>query len=202
VASPESGDGNAGVSDSNQGMKLAIELGPLLVFLLVWLWLGLRWATGAIMIASVMSMIASQRLLGRISPALVLTTVLVVGFGGLTLLLDDPRFIQMKPTIVYLLFAVTLFVGLLLRRPLLQLLLGEAIRLSEEGWRKLSLRWGCFFAVMAVLNEIVRHSFSEGTWVSFKVAGAPVLTIVFMITQMGLIQRHRDETSEQDGRSV
>lgn len=174
-----------------QGLKLAIDLGPLAVFVVVWLALGIKWATGAIMVASVVAMLASSRLLGRISPALIITTVLVLGFGALTLMLDDPRFIQMKPTIVYLLFAGVLFAGHVARRPTLQLLLGEAISLTVEGWRRLSLRWAFFFIVMAVLNEVVRHLLSEGAWVTFKVAGFPILTVIFLILQNPLIQRHQ-----------
>lgn len=174
-----------------QLVKLAIDLGPLAVFLVAYLFLGLMWATGIIMVASVASMIASQRLLGRISTALVVSTVLIVAFGALTLLLADPRFIQMKPTMVYLLFAAALAAGHVLRRPVLQLLLGEAMRLTDEGWRQLSLRWMWFFVVMAGMNEIVRHAFSEGTWVAFKVGGFPLLTIAFLVAQHGLIQRHQ-----------
>ena len=149
-----------------QMMKLAIDLGPLAVFLVAWLAFGIKVATGAIMVASVTAMIASSRLLGRISPALILTTVLVVGFGGLTLLLDDPRFIQIKPTVVYMIFAAGLWIGQLTGRPVLQLMLGEAMSLSREGWRILSIRWAGFFAAMAVLNELVRQFCSEGVWVA------------------------------------
>lgn len=174
-----------------QYMKLAIDLGPLAVFLVVWLARDIKWATGAIMAASLIAMIVSSRLLGRISTALIVTTALIVAFGGLTLLLDDPRFIQMKPTIVYLLFAAALGLGHILRRPMLKLLLGEALRLTDEGWRQLSLRWAGFFLVMAILNEIVRHFFSEAVWVGFKVGGFPLLTVVFLVMQSPLLTRHQ-----------
>lgn len=185
-------------ADKKQTMKFAIELGPLLLFLVAWLLVGMQWATGVIMVASVVSMVASHRLLGRISPALIATTVLVIAFGALTLLLDDPRFIQMKPTMVYLLFAAALFISHLIRKPILQILLGEAIQLTDEGWRKLSLRWAFFFAAMAIVNEFVRQGFSEGTWVAFKVGGFPLLTIVFIVTQSGLINRHQVQAKAVD----
>lgn len=193
-----SGPSDKATTDRQQTMKFAIELGPLAVFLVAWLLLGMKWATGLIMIASVISMIASHRILGRISPALIATTVLVIAFGALTLLLDDPRFIQMKPTMVYALFAGALFLSHLLRKPALQVLLGEALSLTDEGWRKLSLRWGFFFAAMAVVNEIVRQMFSEGTWVAFKVGGFPVLTILFIITQAGMMQRYQSHSTDRN----
>lgn len=177
--------------DRAQLVKFAIEMGPLAVFLLVWLLAGIMWATGAIMLASVVAMVASRRLLGRVSPALIATTALVVAFGALTLLLDDPRFIMLKPTIVYLLFAAALGVGHLLGKPVLKLLLGETMRLTDVGWRLLSMRWALFFMAMAVVNEIVRQQLSEKAWVLFKVAGFPLLTIAFVMMQMGLIERHR-----------
>jgi intracellular septation protein len=180
-----------------QKLKFAIELGPLAVFLIAWLALGMKWATGLIMIATVISMIASHRILGRISPALIATTVLVIAFGALTLLLDDPRFIQMKPTMVYALFAAALFISHIVKKPALQVILGEALQLTDEGWRKLSLRWGFFFAAMAVVNEIVRQMFTEGTWVAFKVAGFPVLTILFIITQAGMMQRYQSKSEAE-----
>lgn len=193
-----SGPSDKAIADRKQTMKFAIELGPLAVFLVAWLLLGMKWATGLIMIASVISMIASHRILGRISPALIATTVLVLAFGALTLLLDDPRFIQMKPTMVYALFAGALFLSHLLRKPALQVLLGEALSLTDDGWRKLSLRWGFFFAAMAVVNEIVRQMFSEGTWVAFKVGGFPVLTILFIITQAGMMQRYQNNPTDRN----
>ena len=108
----------------------------------------------------------------------------------MTLLLNDPRFIMIKPTIVNLVFAAFLFGGLLLGRPVLQLLLGEALRLTDEGWRKLTLRWACFFLALAVLNEIVWRNFSEATWASFKVFGILPLTLAFAVLQIGLMRRY------------
>jgi intracellular septation protein len=148
-------------------------------------------ATGAIMVTSLVAMIVSQRLLGRVSPALVTSTVLVVAFGALTLALDDTRFIMLKPTMVYLLFAAAIGIGLLVRKPVLQLLLGDTLKLTETGWRLLSIRWAGFFVAMAVLNEIVRLSLDERAWVLFKVAGFPILTLVFVIAQARLMTEHR-----------
>jgi len=172
------------------GLKLAIDLAPLLAFFAAYMALGIYWATGILMAATVVSLVASRRLLGKISPTLIVTTALVLGFGALTFLFNDARFIKMKPTIVNLLFAAFLFGGLLLRRPVLQLLLGEALRLTDEGWRKLTLRWAFFFLVLAAINEIVWRNFSEATWASFKVFGILPLTLGFAVLQIGLMRRY------------
>ena len=171
-------------------VKLLIELGPLLAFFLVYSRAGIYWATGVLMIAAVLALLASWHLYRRILAVPVVTAVLVVVFGGLTFWLDDPRFIKIKPTIINLLFAGVLLAGLVMRRPLLKLLLGEAFQLTEEGWRKLSVRWTLFFLLLAVLNEVVWRNFTEATWVNFKVFGILPLTLVFAMAQIGLIRRH------------
>lgn len=176
---------------------MLVDLAPLLIFFLVYLVAGIYWGTAALMAASVISMIVSKVWLGHISATLILTTVLVVGFGGLTLWLNDPSFIKMKPTMVNLLFAVVLAGGLLFGRNLLQLLLGEAFRLTELGWRLLTYRWIGFFIALAVLNEIVWRNFSETTWASFKVFGILPITVVFAMLQIGLIQRHSLEKADE-----
>ena len=175
-------------------LKLLIELGPLLVFFLVYSRAGIYWATGVLMVATVVSLIASWSLLGRLLAMPVVTAVLVVVFGGLTFLLDDPRFIMVKPTIINLGFAGVLFGGLVMRRPLLKMLFGEAFNLTEEGWRKLSVRWAVFFLTLAALNEVVWRNFSEAAWVNFKVFGILPLTLVFAMAQIGLIKRHEAKT--------
>jgi intracellular septation protein len=172
------------------GTKLMIELGPLLAFFTAWFLADIFWATGVLMAATLVSVIASRVLLGRVSPVIIATAVLVVVFGGLTFWFGDAHFIKMKPTIINLLFAGVLLGGLLTGRPLLKLLFGEAFNLTEEGWRKLTLRWMVFFVVMAVLNEIVWRNFSEAAWVNFKVFGILPLTLIFAMSQIGLIKRY------------
>jgi intracellular septation protein len=174
-------------------IKLIIELGPLLVFFAAYARAGIYWATGVLMVATLVALGASWKMLGRISIVPLLTAVLVVVFGGLTFWLDDPRFIQMKPTIINLLFAGVLLVGLLTGRPLLKLLLGDAFELTPEGWRKLSVRWALFFLMLAALNEVVWRNFAEGTWVKFKAFGILPLTVAFAMAQMGLIKRHQSK---------
>jgi intracellular septation protein len=180
----------ANATGSKQGAKLLVDLAPLIVFFAVYMVAGIYWATGALMIATVVSMIVSKVWLGHISATLIMTTVLVVGFGALTLWLNDPRFIKMKPTMVNVLFAVVLAGGLMAGRNFLKLLLGEAFSLTEAGWRQLTYRWIVFFLALAVLNEIVWRNFSETAWASFKVFGILPITLVFAMLQIGLIQRH------------
>ncbi|HEU0062475.1 MAG TPA: septation protein A [Hyphomicrobiaceae bacterium] len=171
-------------------VKLLIDLGPLIAFFLAYGRAGIYWATGVLMLATVAALIASWRLLGRVTAVPMVTAVLVVVFGGLTFYLDDPSFIKLKPTIINLLFAGALVVGLATGRPLLKLLLGEAFQLSEEGWRKLTVRWALFFFALAILNEIVWRNFSESAWVNFKVFGIVPLTILFAMAQIPLIKRY------------
>jgi intracellular septation protein len=170
-------------------VKLLIDLGPLLAFFVAYGRAGIYWATGVLMLATLAALLASWRLLGRVTAVPLLTAILVVVFGGLTFYLDDPSFIKLKPTIINLLFAGVLVVGLLTDRPLLKVLLGEAFRLTEEGWRKLTVRWALFFFALAILNEVVWRSFSESAWVNFKVFGIVPLTILFALAQLPLLKR-------------
>ena len=180
----------AGRPAENPVVKLLIDLGPLLVFFLTYAKAGIFWATGVLMAATVVALVFSRVLLGRFALAPAVTAVLVVVFGGLTFLLDDPSFIKIKPTIINLMFAGILGFGVVTGRPLLKMFMGEALRLTDEGWRKMTLRWMVFFLAMAVLNEIVWRNFSEANWVNFKVFGILPLTIVFAMAQVGLIKRH------------
>jgi intracellular septation protein len=147
------------------------------------------------MVATVAALAASRLLLGRFSVPPLVTAVLVVVFGALTIWLQDPRFIMIKPTIIYLLFAGVLTFGLVTRRPPLKLVMGEALQLTDEGWRKLTFRWLVFFAAMALLNEIVWRNFSQPVWVTFKAWGFLPLTLAFAVAQIGLIRRYEAKTS-------
>ena len=174
----------------NPLLKLLIEVGPLIAFFLAYGRAGIYWATGILMAATVLALIASWRLLGKISPMPVATAVLVVVFGGLTFLFDEPRFIKMKPTMINILFAVAILVGVRMGKSPLKMVLGEAFSLTEEGWRKLSYRWAAFFVVLAIANEFIWRNFSETAWVNFKVFGILPLTLVFAVAQVGLMRAH------------
>lgn len=185
IPSAPQGEPNA----NNQLLKLAVELGPLLAFFLGNWMKGIFWGTGLFIVAVIVSLIVSRVLFGRIPTMPLVSGFFVVMFGGLTLYLQDELFIKLKPTIVNSLFAAILFGGLWFKRSLLQHLFGEEFRLSEEGWRKLTFRWACFFVLLAVLNEIVWRNLSNDAWVSFKVFAVLPLTLIFAVSQIGLLKR-------------
>ncbi|MEQ1924337.1 MAG: septation protein A, partial [Pyrinomonadaceae bacterium] len=146
--------------------------------------------TAVLMGATLLSLLASRVLLGHVAAMPIVTAVLVCVFGGLTVWLQDPQFIKMKPTILYLLFSAVLLGGLLAGKILLKKVFGEAFQITDEGWKQLTVRWAVFFVFLAITNEIVWRTFSEQTWVNFKVFGFLPLTLVFAIAQMRLIKRN------------
>lgn len=172
-----------------QLLKMGIDLAPLLVFFAAYMTFGIYWATGALMVTTVASMIASWVLLSHISATLIVTTALVVGFGALTLFFNDARFIKIKPTIVNLVFALILLGGLYFKKSLLRYVLDAAVQLTEEGWRILTLRWGVFFVFLAGLNEVIWRNFPTDFWVNFKVFGMLSITLIFTLCQIPLIQK-------------
>jgi intracellular septation protein len=174
----------------SQLLKLAVEVGPLVVFFIVNARAGIFWGTGIFMGATVISLIASRFVFGRIPVMPLISGACVVVFGGLTLYLQDDHFIKLKPTIVNALFAGSLLVGLLMGHSLLKVIFGEVFRLNEDGWRKLTIRWACFFAFLAILNEVVWRTVSTDTWVSFKVFAIMPITMAFALAQIGLLKAH------------
>jgi intracellular septation protein len=171
------------------GLKLLIELGPLLVFFGVNAAYGIYAATAAFMVVTLISLAYALWRYHKLPIMPLVSGVVVLVFGTLTLYLRDDTFIKLKPTIVYLTFAAFLGAGLLLRKPVLELLLGSVFNLTEPGWRKLTLRWALFFIAMAVLNELVWRNVSTDAWVSFKAFGFLPLTFIFAMAQMPLMQR-------------
>ncbi len=185
--------------------NLVVDYGPLLVFFLAYRWyspkdagsqslgavVAVTKSTVVFMIATVAALIISKWRLGRVSPMLWLSTILIVGFGSLTVFLGDPVWIQIKPTAIYLLFAGVLFGGLFRGKPMLKMMLQSAFDgLSEEGWLKLSRNWAWFFLFLAVLNEILRHTLSFDTWLLVKLWGVSGLSFVFTFAQIPMLLRH------------
>ncbi|WP_295808121.1 septation protein A [uncultured Nitratireductor sp.] len=189
----------------NPILKLALELGPLMVFFFAnsrGEWLAGRFpalaelggplfvATALFMAATAIALTVSW-ILTRTLPIMPLVSgVVVFVFGALTLYLHSEIFIKMKPTIVNTLFGVVLLGGLAFGKSLLGYVFDSAFRLDAEGWRKLTLRWGVFFLFLAVVNEVVWRMFSTDAWVAFKVWGIMPITILFTMSQMPLIMKH------------
>ncbi|MBF9233044.1 septation protein A [Microvirga alba] len=180
-------------------LKLALELGPLALFFFANAYADkfgyadnqrIYAATALFIVATVAALAINYALIRKLPIMPMVSGVVVVVFGGLTLALQNDIFIKLKPTIVNTLFGVLLLGGLYFRKPLLQIVLDSVFELTDEGWRKLTLRWAAFFFVLAALNEIVWRTQTTDFWVSFKVMGIMPLTIVFAIAQTPLLMRY------------
>jgi intracellular septation protein len=180
-----------------------VDLGPLVVFFVFYKLRGIYWATGAFMVAVTVALVYAYLRERRLRPMLVVTAVIVLFFGGMTIWLGDPRFIYVKPTIVAGLTAVVLIGGLFAGRALLKPLFGTAIEMTDDGWKALSLRFAIFSAFTAGLNELVWRSVTphaEYLWVYFKFLGIPILTTSFMLVQLLLLKRFRIESDSVAGK--
>ncbi|ODT71115.1 MAG: septation protein A [Pelagibacterium sp. SCN 63-23] len=177
-----------------QIIKLALELGPLVVFFIMNGRADIFAATAWFMVAMVVSLALSWLILRKIAVMPLVTGVVVLVFGGLTLWLQDDTFIKMKPTITNMLFASVLLGGLVFGQSLLKYVFGDVYKLRPEGWWKLTLNWGLFFVVLAVLNEVVWRNFTTDFWVAFKVWGIMPLTVVFSMTQVPLLNKYAPAT--------
>ena len=174
----------------NPILRIGIEMGPLLVFFAANTSYGIFVATGAFMVAIVISLVVAYAAARHIPTLPLVSGVIVMVFGGLTLYLQDETFIKLKPTIINTLFAVVIFGGLTFGKNYVKSLLGTMVSLNDAGWRILAIRWGLFFIVMAVVNEIVWRNFSTDSWVTFKVFGFLPLTVVFAMAQTPLMHRY------------
>jgi intracellular septation protein len=169
-----------------------LELGPLVLFFIA----NSRWdiyvGTTVFVVATAIVLPFYRWLEGRWPIMPLVGGFFVVIFGGLTIWLQDATFIKLKPTIVNCLFGVILGGGLLLGRPLLKPIFGAAFRLTDDGWRQLTMRWALFFFVLAIINEIAWRGFSTETWIASKLVISFPLTMVFALLQIGLLRRHWD----------
>ena len=181
----------APAAKKNGGLTLALDYGPLLIFFLAYKVGGVFIGTSVFMIAIIAAVLIAKIALGRVSPMLWLSAILVTGFGALTIYFHDPKFIQFKPTLIYSLFAAVLFGGLLFGRPMLKYLLQAAFEgLSEQGWLKLSRNWAFFFVGMAVLNEVLRANLSFDAWLTIKAWGLTLLSLLFGAANIPMLMRH------------
>jgi intracellular septation protein len=180
----------------NPLLKFALDLGPLALFFFANARHGIFAATATFMVAVLVALVVSYALTRHLPIMPVVTAIIVVVFGGLTLYLHDATFIKVKPTIIYALFGAVLLGGLCFGKPLLGVVLDSMFQLTDEGWRKLTLRWAIFFFVLAVLNEIVWRNVSTDVWVDFKVFGVTPLTLLFGALQVPLLKRYAVEPAE------
>ncbi|MEM9798401.1 MAG: inner membrane-spanning protein YciB [Pseudomonadota bacterium] len=184
-------------------LKTSLELGPVLLFFLGYLWLkdesfpigGTEYEGFIVVTALFIPLILASTgvlwwLTGKLSQMQIVTAVLVTVFGGLSVWLNDERFFKMKPTLIYVLFAAVLFFGLWRGRSYLSMVLSEALPLTHEGWMALTRRMAWFFVLLAVTNEVVWRVMSTDAWVNFKTFGLPIAMFAFFIAQAGLIKDH------------
>lgn len=179
-----------------QWVKFALEMGPLLVFFVANSRFGIVTGTAVFMVATAVALAASWLLARKIPVLPLVSGVFVLVFGGLTVWLQDDLFIKLKPTIVNTLFGLILLGGLATGRNFLKMALDTAFQVTEEGWRILAVRWGLFFLVLAVINEVVWRSVATDVWVNFKVFGIMPLTVVFSLTQIPVLLKHQIQTEE------
>ena len=192
-------------------LNILVDYGPLLVFLGVYKFYqppetstfgeiaAVIYGTIAFMIAAVAALVFSKFKFGHVSPMLILSTALIVGFGGLTIWLQDEKFIQIKPTAIYLLFGVLLLGGWLRGKALLQILLEAAFEgVDRDGWLKLSRNWGVFFVFMAGLNEVVRLQLDFESWLWAKPWVFMPLSFLFTFSQIPMLLKHGLAIEDRD----
>ena len=174
----------------NPVLKLVLDIGPLVLFFAANAKFGIFAATGVFMAAVLIALLITYYMTRHIAVMPVVTAIVVLIFGGLTLVLHDELFIKLKPTIIYVLFGSTLMGGLLFGKPLLGIVFDSVFHLRDEGWRKLTWRWALFFFALAILNEIVWRTQTTDFWVSFKLFGVVPLTFVFAALQYPLLTKY------------
>jgi intracellular septation protein len=177
----------------NPYLKLALDIGPLLLFFVANSRLGIFAGTAVFMVAIVVALGISYAMTRHWPIMPVVSAVIVLVFGGLTLILHDETFIKVKPTIIYALFGGALLVGYVFDKPLLEIVFDSVFHITDEGWRKLTLRWAGFFLFLAVLNEVVWRTQSTDFWVNAKVFGFMPLTLVFGALQVPLLMKYAVE---------
>jgi intracellular septation protein len=171
-------------------LRVLVEWGPLIAFFIANARAGIFWGTGVFMAATAAALAVSWTLTRRLALVPLIGAIFVAIFGGLTLWLQNDIFIKVKVTLVNVMFGSILLTGLYFGKQFLKLILGEALKMDDEGWRILTLRWGLFFFALAALNEVIWRSVTTDLWVNFKVFGILPLTLLFALSQAPLMSRH------------
>ena len=195
----------------NNGLKSALEFGPVALFFIAYIWLkdevfqfggtdyeGFIIVTAGFVPLMILSTLALWKLTGTLSKMQIFTVVLVTVFGGLSVWQNDKSFLQMKPTILYLLFASILGFGLLRKQSYLQYMMGEMLPLEDRGWMILTQRMALLFLVLAILNELIWRNMSEEIWVYFKTFGLPSTIFGFFISQGSLFKEYGVNDDKED----
>ncbi|HEX3809135.1 MAG TPA: septation protein A [Rhizomicrobium sp.] len=176
--------------------RAALDLGPLILFFAAYRFFDIFVATGTFMVAVLAALAIGYMIERRVSPVPVFTAVLVLIFGGLTLYLKNDTFIKMKPTVLYAFFGLLLLGGLCFNRLFIKYVFEQAFQLTETGWRQLTIRWGIFALVLAVINEAIWRNFSTDVWVDFKVWAIIPLIFLFALAQTPFVMKHTIEEKE------
>ncbi|WGO82386.1 septation protein A [Arsenophonus apicola] len=172
-------------------MRQLLDFIPLIVFFIVYKKVDIFYASGALMIATALSMLAIYFIYKKIEKSSLITLVIVIIFGGLTLIFHSDLFIKWKVTVIYAIFSLALLVSqYFTEKPLIQRMLGKEIHLANEFWRKLNLSWAIFFAICALVNIYVAFWLPQDVWVNFKVFGLTAVTLIFTILSMVYIYKH------------
>lgn len=172
-------------------LPIALDYVPLILFFVVYKFAGIIAGTAVFMLAIVLAIAVSKWKVGHVTPMMWLSAILVVGFGGLTIYFNDEKFIQIKPTIIYVMLGGLLLAGVARGKSLLKFVIGPAFTgLDEAGWMMLSRNWGLFFLALAAMNEALRNMTSFDTWLTVKVWGVPILSMLFVAANMPMLLRH------------
>jgi intracellular septation protein len=190
----------------NPALRGALEYGPIILFFAAYTFLkdqtfmvagteysGFVAVTAMFIPVLVAATLAMRKLTGHLSKMQIVTLVLVIGFGGLSIWFNDERFFKMKPTMIYLLFAGLLGFGLMRGESYLEAVMDKALPLERQGWMLLTKRLAVFFLLLAVANEAIWRMMSTDAWVNFKTFGLPAATFGFFMSQAGLFKRFGTE---------
>lgn len=175
-----------------------LDFGPLVAFFAAYRLFDLYVATATVMVAAVAAALLGYLFDRKLHPVPLVTAGLVLVFGGLTLYLQDPIFIKMKPTILYGLFAAVLIGGLLSGRLLTKYVFGAAVVMPDSAWRILTWRFSGLFIGLSVLNELIWRNFPENFWVNFHTFGATALILIFSFSQVPFLMKHQIEQEQGD----
>lgn len=182
---------NKTVKSHASWLPMALDYVPLILFFVVYKFAGIITGTAVFMVAIVAAIAVSKWKIGHVTPMMWLSAILVVGFGALTIYFNDQKFIQIKPTIIYVMLGGLLLAGLARGKSLLKFVIGPAFTgLDDAGWMMLSRNWALFFLALAAMNEALRATTSFDTWLTVKVWGVPILSMLFVAANMPMLLRH------------